>query len=187
MAKDALLNHASTTRLTGEVARSRCSPVTEQRQEVNNYARLREANIENRCTYRRRRDRIGIKEVYFGVSSINRFSTGFQACHLLSNTYNMKCIAAVVFLALVSLALAKPLESESLEPAKAAESVAVEPENAARDKRGLLVGAAYTAPVAYSAYTAPVAYTAAAYSYPYAAYSSYPYYASAYSAPYYVL
>ncbi|XP_015437118.1 PREDICTED: uncharacterized protein LOC107192390 [Dufourea novaeangliae] len=99
----------------------------------------------------------------------------------------MKCIAAVVLLALVGVALAKPLETESIEPAKT-ESLAVEAENAARNKRGLLLGAAYTAPVAYSAYTAPVAYTAAAaYSYPYAAYSSYPYYAGAYSSPYYVL
>ncbi|XP_017789361.1 PREDICTED: uncharacterized protein LOC108571755 [Habropoda laboriosa] len=99
----------------------------------------------------------------------------------------MKCIAAVVLFALVGVALAKPLETESLEPGKP-ESVAVEGENAAaRDKRGLLVGAAYTAPLAYSAYTAPVAYTAAAYSYPYAAYSGYPYYAAAYSSPYYVV
>ncbi|XP_076232984.1 uncharacterized protein LOC143178311 [Calliopsis andreniformis] len=98
----------------------------------------------------------------------------------------MKCIAVVALLALVSVALAKPLDTESIEPVKT-ESLAAEGENAARDKRGLLVGAAYTAPVAYSAYTAPVAY-AAAYSYPYsAAYTSYPYYAASYSAPYYVL
>lgn len=90
-------------------------------------------------------------------------------------------------LALVSVALAKPLETESLEPVKA-ESVVAEAENTARDKRGLLVGAAYTAPVAYSAYTAPVAYTsAAALTYPYSAYSAYPYYAAAYTAPYYVI
>ncbi|XP_076282630.1 uncharacterized protein LOC143210054 [Lasioglossum baleicum] len=99
----------------------------------------------------------------------------------------MKCIAALVLLGLVSLALSKPLETESIEQPANAESVPVEPENA-RNKRGLLVGAAYTAPVAYSAYTAPVAYTApAAYSYPYAAYSGYPYYAAAYSSPYYVV
>lgn len=90
-------------------------------------------------------------------------------------------------LALVGVALAKPLEAESIEPVKA-ESVAAEAETAVRDKRGLLLGAAYTAPVAYSAaYTAPVAYTAAAYNYPYAAYTGYPYYAAAYSAPYYVV
>ncbi|XP_053987498.1 uncharacterized protein LOC128892139 [Hylaeus anthracinus] len=97
----------------------------------------------------------------------------------------MKCIAAVVLLALVGVALAKPLETESIEPVKS-ESLAPEAELAARNKRGLLLSAAYTAPVAYSAYTAPVAYTSA-YSYPYAAYAGYPYYASAYSAPYYVL
>ncbi|XP_076626556.1 uncharacterized protein LOC143344409 [Colletes latitarsis] len=98
----------------------------------------------------------------------------------------MKCIAAVVLLALVGVALAKPLETESsIEPAKS-ESLAPESDLAARNKRGLLLGAAYTAPVAYSAYTAPVAYTSA-YSYPYAPYAGYPYYASAYSAPYYVL
>lgn len=94
-------------------------------------------------------------------------------------------LQAVVLLALVAVAFAKPLETESIEPAKA-ESVEAEVEAAPRDKRGLLVGAAYTAPVAYSAYTAPIAYTSA-YSYPYAAYTGYPYYASAYSAPYYVL
>ncbi|XP_026672550.1 uncharacterized protein LOC113464795 [Ceratina calcarata] len=101
----------------------------------------------------------------------------------------MKCIAMVVLLALVGVALAKPLETESIEPVNS-EPVAAEAENSpARDKRGLLLGAAYTAPVAYTAaYTAPVAYTAAAaYSYPYAAYTGYPYYAAAYSAPYYVL
>lgn len=85
-------------------------------------------------------------------------------------------------IALVGVALAKPLETESLEPTKA-ESVVAAAE-ATRDKRGLLVGAAYTAPVAYSAYTAPVAYTAA-YKYPsYAAYTGYPYYAAAYTSPY---
>ncbi|CAL7948008.1 unnamed protein product [Xylocopa violacea] len=101
----------------------------------------------------------------------------------------MKRIAMVVLLALVGVALAKPLaETESLEPANGVESVAApsETETAARDKRGLLLGAAYTAPIAYTAYTAPLAYTAA-YSYPYAPYTGYPYYASAYTAPYYVL
>lgn len=92
---------------------------------------------------------------------------------------------AVLLIALVGVALAKPLETESLEPTKAESVVAAaEAETAARDKRGLLVGAAYTAPVAYSAYTAPVAYTAA-YKYPsYAAYTGYPYYAAAYTSPY---
>ncbi|XP_031775740.1 uncharacterized protein LOC116415285 [Apis florea] len=94
----------------------------------------------------------------------------------------MKCIAAVVLLALAAVALAKPFETESIEAARAEAEV----EAAPRDKRGLVVGAAYTAPLAYSAYTAPIAYTSA-YSYPYAAYTGYPYYASAYSAPYYVL
>lgn len=89
-------------------------------------------------------------------------------------------------LALVGVALAKPLDTESIEPAKIESLAAAEAENAARNKRGLLLGAAYTAPVAYSAYTAPLAYTSA-YSYPYAAYNNYPYYASAYSAPYYVV
>ncbi|XP_076549385.1 uncharacterized protein LOC117610785 [Osmia lignaria lignaria] len=132
---------------------------------------------------------MGIKEGYFAVSSINRSSTVFQALPSFSSTppnYNMKCIAVVALLALVSVALAKPLETESLEPVKA-ESVLAEAENTARDKRGLLVGAAYTAPVAYSAYTAPVAYTSAALAYPYSAYSAYPYYAAAYTAPYYVI
>ncbi|XP_031849569.1 uncharacterized protein LOC116434874 [Nomia melanderi] len=98
----------------------------------------------------------------------------------------MKCIAAVVLFGLFAVALAKPLETESIEPAKAEQPLAAEAD-AARNKRGLLLGAAYTAPVAYSAYTAPVAYTSAAYSYPYAAYTNYPYYAAPYSAPYYVL
>lgn len=89
---------------------------------------------------------------------------------------------AVVLLALAAVALAKPFETESIEAARAEAEV----EAAPRDKRGLVVGAAYTAPLAYSAYTAPIAYTSA-YSYPYAAYTGYPYYASAYSAPYYVL
>ncbi|XP_043522990.1 uncharacterized protein LOC122535485 [Frieseomelitta varia] len=99
----------------------------------------------------------------------------------------MKCIAAIVLLALVGVALAKPLETESIEPSKPESAVAEETETAIRDKRGLLLSAAYTAPVAYSAYTAPVAYTSAYTSYPYAAYAGYPYYAAAYSAPYYVL
>ncbi|KAK2581236.1 hypothetical protein KPH14_008029 [Odynerus spinipes] len=96
----------------------------------------------------------------------------------------MKCFAAIVLLALIAAALAdtKPLDGESIEPSNLKP---IEPE-AARNKRGLLVGAAYTAPLAY---TAPVAYTSAPYAYPYAytaAYSSYPYYAAAYSAPYIV-
>ncbi|XP_033321655.1 uncharacterized protein LOC117217904 [Megalopta genalis] len=100
----------------------------------------------------------------------------------------MKCIAALVLLGLVGIAMAKPLDTESIEQPAKAEPAEFEAENAARNKRGLLVGAAYTAPLAYSAYTAPVAYTApAAYSYPYAAYTGYPYYAGAYSSPYYVV
>ncbi|XP_076387052.1 uncharacterized protein LOC100883416 [Megachile rotundata] len=198
MAKDALLNLASVTNvLRHEVTRFRCSlatsarqPDAKQRPEVNNYARLRERRIFRigaRTVDAYRRDRTGIKEGYTAVSSINRSSTVFQASRISSTNYNMKCIAAVALLALFGVALAKPLETESLEPTSAiAESPVAETENAARDKRGLLVGAAYTAPVAYSAYTAPVAYTNA-YSYPYAAYSAYPYYAAAYTAPYYVI
>lgn len=87
----------------------------------------------------------------------------------------------------MSVALAKPLDTESpVEPVKSEIAAGEEAEVVPRDKRGLLVGAAYAAPVAYSAYTAPVAYSAA-YSYPYAAYTGYPYYAASYSAPYYVL
>lgn len=76
----------------------------------------------------------------------------------------------------------KPLDS--IEPVKAEATK----EEVARDKRGLLVSAAYTAPVAYSAFASPVAYTSGAYAYPYAysAYSAYPYYAGAYSSPYYL-
>ncbi|XP_015113759.1 uncharacterized protein LOC107038919 [Diachasma alloeum] len=91
---------------------------------------------------------------------------------------------ALLLIGLAAVTLSKPTEAESLEPAKA-ESSPQETPVVPRDKRGLLFGAAYTAPVAYTAaYTAPVAYTSA-YSYPYA-YSAYPYYASAYSAPYYL-
>ncbi|KAL2718986.1 uncharacterized protein V1478_011405 [Vespula squamosa] len=96
----------------------------------------------------------------------------------------MKCFAVIALLAMIAMALAdtKPAEAESIEPSNAANPI--EPESA-RNKRGLLVGAAYTAPIAY---TAPVTYSAA-YAYPYAyraAYTSYPYYAAAYSAPYIV-
>lgn len=83
-------------------------------------------------------------------------------------------------LAAVALADTKPEEVESVEPVPAQ----------ARDKRGVLLGAAYTAPLAYSAYSAytapvaPVAYSAYS-ALPYA-YSAYPYYSSAYSSPYIV-
>ncbi|KAK0179627.1 hypothetical protein PV327_005365 [Microctonus hyperodae] len=106
----------------------------------------------------------------------------------------MKFLAgSFVVIVLAAVALAKPTEIESLEPTKVEESVISHdqvPAAAPRDKRGLLFGAAYTAPIAYTAaaYTAPVAYTSA-YSYPYAysAYSAaYPYYAGAYSSPYYL-
>ncbi|XP_043275847.1 pupal cuticle protein C1B-like [Venturia canescens] len=97
----------------------------------------------------------------------------------------MKCFVAIAVLAIVAVALAdsKPVEAEAIEPVKVEAAVAPE---AARDKRGLLLGA-YTAPVAYSAYTAPLAYSAA-YSYPYAysAYSAYPYYAAGYNSAYYL-
>lgn len=84
----------------------------------------------------------------------------------------------------MALADSKPVEADSIEPVKVG---AAEAQEAARDKRGLLLGAAYTAPVAYSAYTAPLAYSAA-YSYPYAysAYSTYPYYAAGYNSAYYL-
>ncbi|KAI4486617.1 uncharacterized protein LOC122525359 [Polistes fuscatus] len=96
----------------------------------------------------------------------------------------MKCFVAIALFAMIAIAFAdtKPAEAESIEPSNANPLEA----EAARNKRGLLVGAAYTAPIAY---TAPVAYTSAAYAYPYAytaAYSSYPYYAAGYSAPYIV-
>ncbi|XP_035739495.1 uncharacterized protein LOC118449238 [Vespa mandarinia] len=99
----------------------------------------------------------------------------------------MKCFAAIVLLAMIAtmaLADTKPADVESIEPSNAANPIETE---SARNKRGLLVGAAYTAPIAY---TAPVTYTSAAYAYPYAyrpAYTAYPYYAAAaYSAPYIV-
>lgn len=84
-------------------------------------------------------------------------------------------------MAVAALTEAKPTGAESIEPAES-----TSPE-AARNKRGLLLSAAYTAPLAYSAYTAPaVAYSAYNYPYAYTAYSGYPYYAAAYSAPYYL-
>lgn len=90
-------------------------------------------------------------------------------------------------MAVAALAEAKPtggVESEVVEPVAQAELASPE---AARNKRGLLFGAAYTAPaVAYSAYTAPLTYSAYSYPYAYTAYSSYPYYAAAHSAPYYL-
>ncbi|XP_014482842.1 PREDICTED: uncharacterized protein LOC106748641 [Dinoponera quadriceps] len=101
----------------------------------------------------------------------------------------MKCIAAIALFALVAnaaFAEAKPtgVESGVVEPVVQAEPTSPE---AARNKRGLLFGAAYTAPaVAYSAYTAPLTYSAYSYPYAYTAYSSYPYYAAGYSAPYYL-
>lgn len=104
--------------------------------------------------------------------------------------YNFSKQGSFVVIMLVAVALAKPAEIESLEPTKVEESHDQVPAATPRDKRGLLFGAAYTAPIAYTAaaYTAPVAYTSA-YSYPYAysAYSAaYPYYAGAYSSPYYL-
>jgi len=98
----------------------------------------------------------------------------------------VQCYQVIALLAMMGAATVvetKPTGTESIEPAQAELG---SPE-AARNKRGLLVSAAYTAPLAYSAYTAP-AVTYSAYSYPYAytSYSSYPYYAAAYSAPYYL-
>jgi len=94
-----------------------------------------------------------------------------------------QAIALFALVAVMALTEAKPTGVESIEPARA-ESTSPE---AARNKRGLLLSAAYTAPVAYSAYTAPaVAYSAYSYPYAYTAYSSYPYYAAAYNAPYYL-
>ncbi|KYN16019.1 hypothetical protein ALC57_11744 [Trachymyrmex cornetzi] len=94
-------------------------------------------------------------------------------------------IALFALVAIAALTEAKPTGVESIEPARAAESTSPE---AGRNKRGLLLSAAYTAPLTYSAaYTAPaVAYSAYSYPYAYTAYSSYPYYAAAYSAPYYL-
>ncbi|TGZ51415.1 uncharacterized protein LOC112454991 [Temnothorax curvispinosus] len=103
----------------------------------------------------------------------------------------MKYFAAIALFALVAVALteAKPTGVESIEPAAAARAESTSPE-AGRNKRGLLLSAAYTAPLAYSAYTAPaLSYSAYSYPYAYTAYSGYPYYAaaySAYSAPYYL-
>ncbi|KAG7197255.1 hypothetical protein KM043_018378 [Ampulex compressa] len=87
----------------------------------------------------------------------------------------MKCFAAVVLLALFAIALAEqPAKTEKIE------LVNDEAATAPRDKRGVLVGAAYTAPVAYSSYAAPVAYSAYNVPYAYSAYRTYPYY---YSSP----
>ncbi|KAF7996208.1 hypothetical protein HCN44_001840 [Aphidius gifuensis] len=102
----------------------------------------------------------------------------------------MKYFAVIVlFVGLASLTMAKPTEIESLEETSEVKNIIPQSGNT-RDKRGLLFGAAYTAPIATAAYAAPVAYTSA-YTYSpysaYSAYSSYPYaYASAYSAPYYL-
>lgn len=86
-------------------------------------------------------------------------------------------------MAVAALTEAKPTGVESIEPVRA-ESISPE---AVRNKRGLLLSAAYTAPYAYSAYTAPaVAYSAYSYPYAYTAYSGYPYYAATYNAPYYL-
>ncbi|XP_063974013.1 uncharacterized protein LOC135160860 [Diachasmimorpha longicaudata] len=100
---------------------------------------------------------------------------------------NMKFfVVAFLLIGFAAVTLSAPTEAESLEPVKA-ESSPQETPVVPRAKRGLLFGAPYTAPVAYTgAYAAPVAYTSP-YTYPYAyAYSGYPYYASAYSAPYYL-
>ncbi|XP_039311437.1 uncharacterized protein LOC105195966 [Solenopsis invicta] len=118
-------------------------------------------------------------------SSIFELSKAFSI--LSQHPADMKYFAIALFalVAVAAVAEAKPTgEVESIEPAARAESTSPE---AARNKRGLLLSAAYTAPLAYSAYTAPaVAYSAYSYPYAYTAYSSYPYYAGAYSAPYYL-
>ena len=102
---------------------------------------------------------------------------------LYTSLRRAQAIALFALVAIAALTEAKPTGVESIEPARA-ESTSPE---AARNKRGLLLSAAYTAPLTYSAaYTAPaVAYSAYSYPYAYSAYSSYPYYA-AYSAPYYL-
>ncbi|XP_015593542.1 uncharacterized protein LOC107266965 [Cephus cinctus] len=95
----------------------------------------------------------------------------------------MKCFVAILLVAFAAVSLAdKAQDVESIEPTKVEAKSPVE--NVVRDKRGFVLGAAYTAPYAYSAYSAPVAYSAG-YSLPYAysAYSAYPYY-TAYSSPY---
>lgn len=89
----------------------------------------------------------------------------------------------------VALAVANPVDVESIEPVNTKATDSVEADATVRDKRTLLLGAAaYATPVAYSAYAAPLAYSA--YSAPYAsypvayssysAYNPYPYYASSY-------
>lgn len=103
--------------------------------------------------------------------------------------YTLDGFQAIALLALI-IAFAEAKPTSGVEPAAAAAATTqVEPTSleAARNKRGLLLSAAYTAPaVAYSAYTAPLAYTSYGYPYAYTAYSSYPYYAASYSAPYYL-
>ncbi|XP_015175000.1 PREDICTED: uncharacterized protein LOC107065639 [Polistes dominula] len=137
-------------------------------------------------------DRSSYKTDWNSTRTINRSSTtnlsSFNEELLRQPIINMKCFVAIALFAMIAIAFAedtKPVEAESIEPSNANNNP-LEAE-AARNKRGVLIGAAYTAPIAY---TAPVAYTsAAAYAYPYAytaAYSSYPYYAAGYSAPYIV-
>lgn len=101
-------------------------------------------------------------------------------------------VLLTVAVASVALAVANPIDVESIEPTETKEVESAEAETSVRDKRTLLLGAApYVAPLAYSAYAAPLAYSgySAPYtSYPvsysaYSAYSAYPYYAS----PYYVV
>jgi len=103
---------------------------------------------------------------------------------LYTSLWRAQAIALFALVAIAALTEAKPTGVESIEPARAESTL---PE-AARNKRGLLLSAAYTAPLTYSAaYTAPaVAYSAYSYPYAYSAYSSYPYYAAAYNAPYYL-
>ncbi|XP_011304507.1 uncharacterized protein [Fopius arisanus] len=146
------------------------------------------SRIKNQC--RCLPHEIGIKAmVEVQVASI--VSTTIQ-CEVSSCTNHQKIINmqffAIVLLVIASAAvtLSKPTEAESLEPLKSV-SITRETPVVPRDKRGLLFGGAYTAPVAYtSAYRSPVAYTSSySYGYPYA-YSAYPYYASAYTAPYYL-
>ncbi|KAK2585677.1 hypothetical protein KPH14_010292 [Odynerus spinipes] len=90
----------------------------------------------------------------------------------------MKFFAAFVLCALFAVASvqSQPVETEKkIEPVKETEQA--EPQaDAPRDKRGLLLSATYTSPVAYAAYSAPYVY-AANYHYPYTySYRSYPYF-----------
>ncbi|XP_011261549.1 uncharacterized protein LOC105254510 [Camponotus floridanus] len=91
----------------------------------------------------------------------------------------MKCFVAVLLLALFAIVMAVEQVPEIKKVASVEKETQVD---AARDKRGLVLGAyaplSYAAPYSYSSYSLPYAYSP----YPYS-YYSYPYYSS----PYYVV